>query len=344
MAVRKAGARYVVELQTGGVRVFRRLPPWATKADAQALEAKIRRELWERDSLGRKDEPSLAAAIQLWLNATEAGRKDKRNPRLNAVHLRPFVEGKTIRQVGEAAQASISRWASAMSTSPRTGLDKCGDGTGAKGTGTKDTEHGHLSAATINRRLDVLRAAVRWSWKQGLVSDNLSGRVPRLREENARQVYLTAGQIRLLVKSSPSTLVGAAIMIAAYTGLRASELLALTPASLQKGSLVVAKTKTGRPRSVPVVPLLRPYLSALPLGCSYRRLIGWFWEARKKANLEHVHWHDLRHTFSSLYLKANPGDLPGLMKLLGHTTIITTMRYSHIDDRQTRKGMARIGR
>ena len=37
-----------------------------------------------------------------------------------------------------------------------------------------------------------------------------------------------------------------------------------------------------------------------------------------------------RHTFATLYYKKNPGDLGTLSKLLGHTSVTTTMIYAHI--------------
>jgi integrase len=316
MAVRKLkNGRWCVELAMGGTRIFRRLPAFATKADGQALEAKIRRELWERSALGAKDEPSLAATIELWLRATEAGRKDKLTPRLNAKYLRPFVGNKTIRQVGEAARAAGLAWNTADSSS--------------------------LAPATINRRLDILRAATRWAWKQGLATDNLSGRVPRLREENARQIYLTSSEVRRLARCAPNRICEAAIMIAAYTGLRASELLALPAVNTRADTLTVSRSKSGKTRRVPIVALLRPYLSQLPLRCSYRWLIGHFWEARKKAAMEHVRWHDLRHTTASMLI--NKGvDLYTVGKILGHSSPATTARYAHLSDASVRKAMRKL--
>lgn len=37
-----------------------------------------------------------------------------------------------------------------------------------------------------------------------------------------------------------------------------------------------------------------------------------------------------RHTFATLYYKKNGGDLGTLSKLLGHTSVETTMVYAHI--------------
>ena len=53
-----------------------------------------------------------------------------------------------------------------------------------------------------------------------------------------------------------------------------------------------------------------------------------YWEeCRKKAGLEDVHWHDLRHTFASR-LGMGGVDLYVVSQLLGHHDI--KMRYAHL--------------
>jgi site-specific recombinase XerD len=44
-----------------------------------------------------------------------------------------------------------------------------------------------------------------------------------------------------------------------------------------------------------------------------------------QAGIEPVNPHALRHTFATRYLNANPGDLRGLARLLGHTGLDTVM-------------------
>jgi integrase len=131
-------------------------------------------------------------------------------------------------------------------------------------------------------------------------------------------------------------------MIAAYSGLRASELLRLTETSSRAASLAVPTSKTGRPRNVPIVAILRPYLSELPLAFSYRQLVGQFWVARKAAKMEHVHFHDLRHSCASMLI--NKGvDLYTVGAILGHSSTQTTARYSHLADKTLRAAMRKIG-
>ncbi len=50
---------------------------------------------------------------------------------------------------------------------------------------------------------------------------------------------------------------------------------------------------------------------------------------RKRAGLEDVRIHDLRHTFASLAARSG-GSLPRIGALLGHTQTQTTQRYAHL--------------
>jgi len=103
----------------------------------------------------------------------------------------------------------------------------------------------------------------------------------------------------------------------------------------------VPTSKSGKPRSVPISAPVRPYLSALPLDCSYRLLIKWFHAARKKAGMKHVRFHDLRHTFSSMLI--NQGvDLYTVGKLLGHSSPVTTQRYAHLQQATLEKAVRKL--
>ena len=62
---------------------------------------------------------------------------------------------------------------------------------------------------------------------------------------------------------------------------------------------------------------------------------------RKRAGLEGVRIHDLRHTFAS-HAVSNGEGLPMLGKLLGHTQVQTTARYAHLADSPVKDSSERI--
>lgn len=331
MAVRnykdaKGRTRYMVEFQQRGQRVVRRLFPGATRDAARELEAKERQEIFAGIDLGKPREHTLDEALAAWLKDRAIHLKDARKCVQNVQLLARFAAGKSLRQVVEAAGEAVSAWsptARAGGTSGATGRRK------------------RLSAATINRRLCVLKAAAKHAWKQGWIEDNLSGRITLLPEHNKREVYLTAGQVRSLAGRAPSTKIAAAILIAAYSGLRASELLALQSPRTASDGLIVASSKTGKPRTVPVVPLLRGYLSELPLGLSYWQLHSGFTVAREAAGMPHVRFHDLRHTCASLLAQADV-DLFVIGAILGHAGPQTTARYAHLSQQTLKRAMGKL--
>jgi integrase/recombinase XerD len=53
-----------------------------------------------------------------------------------------------------------------------------------------------------------------------------------------------------------------------------------------------------------------------------------------RAGLDPISPHMLRHTFATRYLGANPDDIRGLARLLGHASLNTVMIYTepHLDD------------
>lgn len=311
-------ARWLVEFAQAGNRILRRCPPGTGKADAQAYETKLRAEIFAAVSLGRTPEISLDEAILRWLRDTLSQKKDRRKPPQNALLLAPFTAGKSLRQAPEAARMAVSTWTVRGNSPP-------------------------LSPATINRRLCVLKAALRHAYKQGWIADNLSGRITLLPGVGRREVYLTAAQVRQLAAMASDGKISTAIMIAAYSGLRASELLALKQTTTQSDSLTVpaSVSKTGKPRHIPIVSLLRPHLRALPLGLSYWQLRGGFDKARKAAGMPHVHFHDLRHTCASLLI--NEGvDLYVVGAILGHSSPATTSRYAHLSQATLRKAMNKL--
>ena len=62
---------------------------------------------------------------------------------------------------------------------------------------------------------------------------------------------------------------------------------------------------------------------------------------RKRAGLEDVRLHDLRHSYASGGLLVGEG-LPMIGKLLGHSHVQTTSRYAHLADDPVKAAADRI--
>lgn len=65
--------------------------------------------------------------------------------------------------------------------------------------------------------------------------------------------------------------------------------------------------------------------------------------ARRNAGLEHVRFHDLRHTFAS-WMLASGASLKETQEAMNHADIASTARYGHLEERQVLETMDRATR
>ena len=65
--------------------------------------------------------------------------------------------------------------------------------------------------------------------------------------------------------------------------------------------------------------------------------------ACRRAGVKGVSWHTLRHTFASRLLRDGT-DLVTVKELLGHSTVLTTMRYAHTDREAKLRAVRRLNR
>lgn len=314
MSLRKHGNRWQVRVRVGsGRRIERSLPPGATRADAQALETRIRHQLLA-SAKGEVARHSIDDALDRWIETgAERLKSWPRDLRYRVGVIRSFSAGRALAELPEVADAIKAR-------------------------GQRE----NLSAAAINRYVAILRRvgnlAERWGWTDA----PLGRRVLLLPENSQRHVYLTADQVRHL-QAHADPLTADMIGFAVLTGLRRSELLALRPGQLRGQVLALdAHTKSGRPRGIPLpAEAARIARRRLPWGVEYWELRDRFEAARRAAGLPHVRWHDLRHTYASwLAQKGQP--LTAIRDLMGHSSLAVTNRYAHLAPSHLRQAVAAL--
>ncbi|HVK95519.1 MAG TPA: tyrosine-type recombinase/integrase, partial [Noviherbaspirillum sp.] len=66
-----------------------------------------------------------------------------------------------------------------------------------------------------------------------------------------------------------------------------------------------------------------------------------FARARKSVDMEHVNFHDLRHSTASLLAHAGV-DLHTISKILGHSTTRMSERYAHIKVDKQRDALEKV--
>lgn len=295
MPVRRRGASWQARIQHAGQRIERTFP---SRALALEFERRTRARILDR-RVGRPLTYGLAEALERWLREDAATLRSARDLENKARMLMPYCTGRTIEEIGDVAQRCARDWLTQG-----------------------------LTPATVNRRLAILRrvgnlAHRRWGWSDIA----LGARVRMIPGERARHVYLSPEDVHRLAAAARDPRVRDAIILAAYTGLRRGELLALTADALRDGILYIRTGKTQRMRAVPLPAPAREI--ALPLGLTAHELRGEFDRARERARMPHVRFHDLRHTYAS-WLVQSGAPLAAVRDLLGHASIATTGRYSHL--------------
>jgi site-specific recombinase XerD len=167
----------------------------------------------------------------------------------------------------------------------------------------------------------------------------------------------------------------AAFSAMVYAGLRIEETTALLVEDLSFGrgeeEVRVARGKGNKERVVPMglklkrslrrylaerEALLSPEGGPLPEGVTHlflnekglrvtentlrRRLYSWVRKSGIKK--QDVKPHDLRRTFGTWYLQANPGHVRELAELMGHSDLSQVMKYALSDEQRARAGVAKL--
>ncbi len=212
-----------------------------------------------------------------------------------------------------------------------------------------EKESSGLKPATVDKIRVIASRTFELGRKWGIpgAENNPFRGIPRPKYNNARDVFLTAHQAQNLVaaaEKSPNKQLKPAIQLFLYTGVRKAELLKAQwqHIDLERRVWHIPMTKNGKNRYVPLSKPAIDVLSALPRfeNCPYvlpnpdtRKpfvSLKRAWDTvRVEAGLPHVRIHDLRHSAASFMINAGI-DLYAVGKVLGHTDVASTMRYSHL--------------
>jgi len=222
---------------------------------------------------------------------------------------------------------------------------------------------GGAGASSLARKLSTLRSLYRFLVREGLAEGNPARGVATPKRPKRLPEVLPEEEVAALVEApalaGPLALRDRAFLELLYaSGLRVSELTGLDVGDLDlTQGLVRVLGKRNKERIVPVgreaLAAARRWLeegrSALATGRDHagaraalflnyrggrlssrsvaRRIDRWVIAAGLP---RHVHPHVLRHCFAT-HLLGNGADLRGIQELLGHASLSTTQRYTHLD-------------
>lgn len=234
-----------------------------------------------------------------------------------------------------------------------------------------------LSPSTVQRIVHLLSASLSAAVDAEVLEANVAAKIKLPPPPPAQERYLTHDEYRRVIAELPSDLDVLIAETLAHTGMRWGELAGAHRHRLNLGTLVVVETwdrvdrkikaypKGKQIRDVPIPQWLAEKLDELARGetCGLKHqpavrggcrsgllipasrggaLDGNNWRNRvwlpavERAGVGHVRVHDLRHSYASWQLQAGR-TLEEIGKLLGHKSVVTTARYSHLAETSRKK-------
>jgi len=331
MAVRKIRNTWYIDIRSDCKR-YRLRGPENSKAGAQQYEAVLRRKLARGESIGRKEEIDEDVTFEQfawqWYNQyvipNNKYSEQYAKKKILSANLVPFFGRMRLRSInaGHIEQFKAHGVASGVSNK------------------------------TINNRLTVLRKCLRCAHEWHRIE---MPSIKLLKCPPPATDYLTVAECDLLLTSSHGQ-IREMLLIALRTGMRQGEIRGLQWSSIdwQSRSLVVRHTrcdrnasltspKSNRERYIPLDSDLYEMLFRRKQESGYvftnpdrqnapytsHHLLERLEPICAKVGMRKATWHMLRHTFATqLTLKGH--SLTVVKELLGHSTITTTMRYSHV--------------
>jgi integrase len=176
-----------------------------------------------------------------------------------------------------------------------------------------------------------------------MIPENYGLRIENVAVNNKREVFLTVAQVRKIAQhcSLPAQ---AAIWFALLTGARRGEIFKIRAEHIGTDTITLpaSHTKANKMRVIPIIPELRPWLEHFPLQMKPEGMKSAWRRAREAEKMEHVHFHDLRHSCASIMLALGV-DLYTISKVLGHSNVAVTQRYAHLQVGAQRSALEKVG-
>ncbi len=332
------GKRYVKSLKT------------KSKSVAKELERKIRVEVESGKLELRQKQKLLKAKFILVLNEyleTESiYKKSHRRDTTSSKHLLRFFAKKTLTGItpDNISIFKLKRKAEIIAKKKKI---------------NENISESEISLATINRELTLLKRIFNWyaSQKRLTILNPVKG--IELFKEKARDRVLTEEEEkRFFTIGNPPQYLKDVVIFALATGARKGEILNLIKNDVVfrelGGSIVFRDTKNGENRKVVLTKKLTGFLKKVinvdssskhvfcyKNGQPLKSFDSGFRAVLKRAGIENLRFHDLRHTFCTRM--ASEGINPFMiMQIVGHKDTATAKRYTNPTDEHLLAAMEKM--
>ncbi len=307
--IKKQGDQWLVDIQPGGRGHKRYRKVFGTKAEARRYEIMLQSRVAENSaySVPKKDLRKLSEFVESWYRST----------------------GQFLNSGNDSYQRMIKA-ASSMGN-PVMSVFKPVFFIDYRVQRIKEG----VKPSTLNRELQTFKAV----FSDLIRSLQFEGKNPfsairQIKLSQSKTVFLSVEDIKKLFsyleKSESDAYLIALVCLS--TGARWGEAQALVLSDLSNGMVHYHVTKSKKSRSVPVVDdlynRLVDRLTKGPFNDGYSTFTRRLYESGVDLP-EGQRTHVLRHTFASHYMM-NGGNILALQKILGHSSLNMTMKYSHL--------------
>lgn len=331
-----------IEFSLRGNYVHESIPGARTQAQAERAENKRREEIYE-GKYNPVKKLFCEFVDETFLPWSTANKRSHREDEQRSVTLKGFFGEKHLRDIKPMMIEKFKRERLATPTK-------------------HDTEERPRprSPASVNRDLACLSKILSMAFDNELVDSNPMRRVRLLKESGSRERFITAEEeVKLFAKlTGRRDHIRSVVTVALNTGMRRGEILDLQweHVNFIARTIFIAKSKTGKTRTIPMNDIVFVELKALKQDAGTRDFVfsvsktgvnidsiktGWR-NACAAAGLVDLRFHDTRHTFATR-LRANGVHEWDIRDLLGHTTTRMTSVYTHQTPANLRQAVTTLG-
>lgn len=332
---RKDTGKWVCDFYYNGERIIKTLKFARTKKEAEAAEAVIMNQVFQQ-AYGFEAKPDKRFedfVIETFLPYSETNKKSFYCDVLICRVLVNEFKGKTLRQI---TSLMIENFKQSFLAKP--------------------TKHGKKrSFATVNYHLSILSKIFSLAVDADLIETNPSARVKKLKLNNQRtRVLSTEEEEKLFVTLGDNALVKNIVTVALHTGMRRGEIFNLKwfDVDFNRGLIQIQESKTNKKRQVPINQTVKTLLQELKRKSEFvfpspktngklDNIKRSFRRAVELAEIKDFCFHDLRHTAATRMADVG-ADAFTLMKILGHSDIRMTARYTHATDTALRRAVTNL--
>lgn len=332
---RKDTGKWVSDFYYNGERIVKTLKFARTKKEAEQAEAVIMNQVFQQ-AYGFEAKPDTLFenfVVETFLPYSEANKKSFYTDILICRVLVEKFKGKALRQITPPLIEMFKQ--EFLSVPTRYG--------------------GKRSGSTVNYHLSVLSKIFSLAVDAEIVESNPCFRVKKLKLNNQRfRVLSIEEEISFFDALSDNKLVANIVTVALHTGMRRGEIFNLKwfDVDFNRKMIQIQESKAGKKRLVPMNATVVGLLTSIPrsnefvfpsprTGGRLNNIKRSFRSAVTEAGIQNFRFHDLRHTAATRMADAG-ADAFTLMKILGHSDIRMTARYTHATDAALKRAVTNL--